>query len=240
MKSFGSTCLTILLVFGLAGCNKETSEEASAAAQPEALAPVASAPTDGNAAPSARPVSAPARTAAPAALRTVEVPAGSEMNVTLVDALSSETNKAGDPFKATLAEPIMVDGRIIVQKGAEVQGRVVDAERSGRVSGRASMRLALTSIVDGAKTYPLVTKPFVAEAEGSKGRDAGIIGGASGIGAAIGAIAGGKKGAGTGAIVGGAAGTGAVLATRGKEVEFGSESKLKFVLDQAASLPPIS
>ena len=39
------------------------------------------------------------------------------------------------------------------------------------------------------------------------------------IGAAIGAIAGGGSGAAKGAAIGGAAGTGAVLATRGKEVE---------------------
>ena len=41
----------------------------------------------------------------------------------------------------------------------------------------------------------------------------------------------------TGAIIGGAAGTGTVLATKGKEVEFDSESKLKFTLDQDASIP---
>ena len=37
--------------------------------------------------------------------------------------------------------------------------------------------------------------------------------------------------------MGGAAGTGEVLATKGKEVEFDSESKLKFTLEKAAELP---
>jgi hypothetical protein len=64
-----------------------------------------------------------------------------------------------------------------------------------------------------------------------------VAGGAAGVGAAIGAIAGGKKGAGVGAIVGGAAGTGTVLATKGKEVEVGSESRVKFTLEKDAELP---
>ena len=70
-----------------------------------------------------------------------------------------------------------------------------------------------------------------------KGRDAGVIAGGGGVGAAIGAITGGKKGAATGAIIGGAAGTAAVLATKGKEVEFDSETKLTFTLDKPVQLP---
>jgi hypothetical protein len=161
------------------------------------------------------------------------------MSVILIDALNSGKNQAGDQFRASLAAPIVVNGRTILEKGTKVQGRVVDAEGSGRVKGVANMRLVLTAVVDGAKTYPIVTRTFVAEAEATKGRDAGIIGGAAGVGAAIGAIAGGKKGAGTGAIIGGAAGTGTVLATKGNEVDFGSETKLTFTLDKAAALPAI-
>jgi hypothetical protein len=133
----------------------------------------------------------------------------------------------------------VIDGQTVVEKGARVAGRIVDAEGAGRVSGRANIRMVLTSIGDGAKTYPIVTQPFVAEAEATKGRDAGIIGGAAGIGAAIGAIAGGGSGAAKGAVIGGAAGTGTVLATKGREVEFGSESRLKFTLEKAASVPRI-
>ena len=108
------------------------------------------------------------------------------------------------------------------------------------MKGRANIRLVLTSILDGRKTYSIVTKPFEAEAESTKGRDAGIIGGVAGVGAAIGAIAGGKKGAAEGAVIGGAAGTGTVLATKGKEVQFDSETKLKFTLDKSVSLPKIT
>ena len=155
----------------------------------------------------------------------------------MIDSVSSGTNKSGDEFLASLAAPLVVGGKTVLDKGTKVRGRVIDAEGSGRVKGLANIRLALTGILDGAKTIPIVTKPFVAEAESTKGRDAAVAGGAAGIGAAIGAIAGGKKGAGVGAIVGGAAGTGTVLATKGKEVEFGSESRVKFTLEKDAELP---
>ena len=142
-------------------------------------------------------------------------------------------------FTGTIADPVIVNGETIVERGATVQGRVVDAEGSGRVKGTANIQLALLSIDAGSKSYPIATRPYVAEAEATKGRDAGVIAGGGGIGAAIGAIAGGKKGAAKGALIGGVAGTGAVLATKGKEVEFNSETKLNFTLEKSAELPKI-
>ena len=56
------------------------------------------------------------------------------------------------------------------------------------------------------------------------------IGGGAGIGAVIGGIVGGASGAAKGAAIGGAAGTGAVLATRGKEVELAAGTDLNTTL----------
>jgi hypothetical protein len=231
-----------MLAFGAAGCSTDSAPEATAQpseAAPEAGAAPAAPAESPTAAPkpaASAPVPPPARAAAP---RTFTLPQGTEITVVLTDSISTAKNKAGDEFEASVAETIVIDGQTVVEKGARVAGRIVDAEGAGRVSGRANIRMVLTSIGDGAKTYPIVTQPFVAEAEATKGRDAGIIGGAAGIGAAIGAIAGGGSGAAKGAVIGGAAGTGTVLATKGREVEFGSESRLKFTLEKAASVPRI-
>jgi hypothetical protein len=157
----------------------------------------------------------------------------------MIDSISTASNEAGDSFLASLAAPLTVNGKMIADKGTTVQGRIVDAVASGRVQGRASMRIVLTGIMDGAKAVPIVTEPVVAEAEGTRARDAAVIGGAAGVGAAIGAIAGGKKGAAIGSVVGAGSGTGAVLATRGNEVEFNSESRVRFTLKEAAELPTI-
>ena len=248
MKHFFLMLLVVALAVAMTACAKESSQEATAtAAEPASATPAPEAsPAPRPAAPAPSPAPAPAakpdvvkpvlKATAP---RTYEVPTGTTVTVVLTDALSSATNKAGDTFTGSLGSPIVVNGETIAERGATVRGRVVSAEGSGRVKGTANMSLMLTSIVSGGKSYPLTTRPFVTEAEATKGRDAGVIAGGGGIGAAIGAIAGGKKGAATGAIIGGAAGTGAVLATKGKEVEFDSESKLTFTLDQQAELPKI-
>ena len=230
--------VTIALMF--AGCSPNQPSDASATATPNQPTAAAPAPKAASNSPAAAPAPAVERAApppAPAAPPKVTVPAGTDLTVIMIDSVSSGTNKAGDEFLASLAAPLVVGGKTVLDQGTKVRGRVIDAEGSGRVKGLANIRLALTGILDGAKTIPIVTKPFVAEAETTKGRDAAMAGGAAGVGAAIGAITGGKKGAGVGAIVGGAAGTGAVLATKGKEVEFGSESRVKFTLEKDAELP---
>jgi hypothetical protein len=166
------------------------------------------------------------------------IPTGTELNVILTDPLNSGKNQPGDEFSANLAAPVYVNGATILERGANIQGKVIAAEGSGRVSGKATMTIALTGVMHHGKMVPIVTKDVFAEAESSTKRDAGIIGGGAGVGALIGAIAGGKKGAAVGAAVGGVGGTGAVLATKGKEVDYPAESKLTFTLDKDLSVLP--
>src|SRR6266516_968310 len=144
----------------------------------------------------------------------ITIPAGSRLRVALIDGVSTTKSSPGDHFLASLAEPV-----------------IVDVQESGRVKGRASIQLTLTEIIrDKGKNVAISTKPFTAVAESTKKRDAGIIAGGAGAGAAIGAIAGGGKGAAIGAAVGGGAGTGTVLATRGKQINYGPETRLLFTL----------
>ncbi len=73
--------------------------------------------------------------------------------------------------------------------------------------------------------------PISIEGKTTRTKDAEKIGIGAGIGAAIGAITGGGGGAAKGAAIGGAAGTGAVLATRGQEVELGQGASISTRLD---------
>jgi hypothetical protein len=74
------------------------------------------------------------------------------------------------------------------------------------------------------------------QGEASKGEDAAKIGAGAGIGAVVGGIIGGGDGAAKGAAIGGAAGTGAVLATRGRDVELPAGSDVNATLASAATI----
>lgn len=164
------------------------------------------------------------------------VPAGTALRVRLNEGVSASKSEPGTEFSASLSDPVVVNGKTVLPQGAKVIGRVIDAKESGRVKGRASLSLVLTSVVHNGKSVPVETQTYVGVAKSTKKRDAGVIGGAAGVGAVIGAIAGGGKGAATGAAIGGAGGTGAVLATRGEDVHYPPETRLTFVLSRVAEL----
>jgi hypothetical protein len=239
MRKILSLISVLALTFALVSCSKDESPEANAtgaaADNTAANAPSAGTPAAAKA-PAAKPADAAPKPVAP---RTFTVPNGTAITVFLNDPISTGKNKTGETFTARVADPVVVNGETIIERGATVKGKILEAEESGRVKGKANIRMELTSIVAGEKSYPISTGDFSEEAASSTKRDAGLIAGGGGLGAAIGAIAGGGKGAVKGAVIGGAAGTGAVLATKGKEVELGTETKLTFPLQKAAELPKI-
>jgi hypothetical protein len=152
-------------------------------------------------------------------------------------ALSTKTSQAGESFSATLAEPLTAGGVVIAPKGAPVAGVVAAADPGGRVQGRASLTVRLTSLDVNGRQVDLQTNTFTRVAPGTKKKDAVKVGVASGIGAAIGAIAGGGQGAAIGAGVGAGAGTGAVMATRGAPAVIGAETLLTFRLQSPVEIP---
>lgn len=80
----------------------------------------------------------PPPTAAPPAApppRSIRVPAGAQLEVELVDPLSSATSKLGDRFALRLAAPILSDGVELAPAGAMGEGEVIDAARAG-MSGK--------------------------------------------------------------------------------------------------------
>jgi type IV secretory pathway VirB10-like protein len=172
-----------------------------------------------------------AKPPAPRTPETVTIPAGTSISVRLNSTINSEKNVAGDTFTATLESPITINDIVLADRGARVEGRVVEVDRSGRVKGVARLTLALTRIqlTDGQRVE-IKTDPWERIAESSKKSDAAKVGIGAALGAAIGAIAGGGKGAAVGAASGAGAGTGVVLATRGKAAQIDVETKIPFRL----------
>ena len=153
------------------------------------------------------------------------------LSVRVDQRLSSDAVQTGDSFRASLDQPLIVDGAVIAERGARVEGRVAEADPGGRVRGTAILALELVRLnTSDGQRIRLQTEGFTKTAERSVKKDAAKVGIGAGIGAAIGAIAGGGKGAAIGAGVGGAAGTGAVMTSRGDPVEIPAETRMTFRL----------
>jgi hypothetical protein len=162
---------------------------------------------------------------------------GTNIQVRLVDGLSSERNNPGDSFTGTLDAPLAADGFVIAERGARVEGRVTASDKGGRVQGVSSLAVELTKIhTSDGQTVAISTEGFEKKAEQSRKSDAAKVGAGAAIGAVIGAIAGGGKGAAIGAGVGGGAGAGDVLLTRGKPAALPSETRLTFRLREAVTI----
>ncbi len=165
------------------------------------------------------------------------IPSGTTLSIRLGEKLSTDLNSTGDAFRGTLEAPLIFNGAIIADRGSSVRGKVVNAEKAGKVKGVSDLQLALTEIhtTDGQRVE-IQTAALDKQGPAGKAKDAAKVGGGAALGAIIGAIAGGGKGAGIGAGVGGAAGAGDVLLTRGKAVVIPTETKLSFQLSAPVSI----
>ena len=150
---------------------------------------------------------------------------GTELKLRLETALSSSTSREGDPVTARVEQATDADGRVALPGGTVLKGRVVEVRRAGRVKGRALVSVDFDRIVVRGRTRELQASAISVEAPDDHGKDAKIVGGAAAAGALLGAIKDGKEGFAKGAILGGAAGTGAVLLTRGREIEIPAGSR---------------
>jgi hypothetical protein len=173
----------------------------------------------------------------PLAPETLTVPAGTIIQVRTSDWLSSDHNHVGDQFIATLAQPIVVDGWVVMRRGQTINGEVTDAKRAGRVKGVSRLQLGLKqlTLVDG-QLLPVQTSLLNASAGTSNGRDAAAIGITTGTGAAIGAAAAGGSGAAIGAGAGFVASVAGVLLTRGKPTIIPPEDVLTFKLENPVTI----
>jgi hypothetical protein len=162
---------------------------------------------------------------------------GTLLQVRLIETISSDKNHPGDIFNGTLDAPLVVDGLVLAERGARVEGKIVESQQAGRVKGLASLALALTRLnLSDGQHVEISTDSFSKTGPESKKTDAAKIGGGAALGAIIGAIAGGGKGAAIGTGVGGAAGAGDVLVTRGKPAVLPSETKISFRLNNSVTV----
>jgi hypothetical protein len=167
----------------------------------------------------------------------VTLAAGTVLSVRLGETLSTDHNYTGDTFRATLLQPVILDGFIIADRGSKVLGRIVNAQSAGHMANVAALTLTLTEIntTDGQRIRVQSTG-FDAKGKSNVGEDAAKIAGGAALGAIIGGLAGGGKGAAIGAGAGGAAGTGAVLLSHGGAAVVQSETSISFRLTNPVTI----
>ena len=238
-------------------CTKQTAEAPPEATDPAATAAPEAVPADPAPAPAAAAPAPARRPSAPAPPRATSAPlqntattpavrepaappkptaheatvaSGTELPLELLTTLSSETAVVETEVRARLKQAVTVNGETVVPNGATLIGSVTEVERAGRVKGRSHLAMRFTEVTYSGERHRINTAPLSFEGEATKSEDATKVGAGAGIGAVIGGILGGGGGAAKGAAIGGAAGGGAVLATRGKEVELASGTALTAVL----------
>lgn len=190
--------------------------------------------------PPPHPAPAPAPEAPPKPVEpqpvTAEIPAGTTVAIRMIDGIDSEVNHSGEVFRASLDAPLMADGEIAVPAGVDVFVKLAHASSAGRMAGRSELRLELVRMMYQGKSYLLESSTYEQLGTSRGKRTAATVGGGAAIGAAIGAIAGGGKGAAIGAAIGAGSGAGVQAATKGKQIQIPSETRLDFRLEQAVTV----
>lgn len=152
------------------------------------------------------------------------VPAGTHVDMTVNQELSSRKNKPGDTFTANVAQDVRdAAGTIVIPNGSKVNGSIVAVKPAPNRRTPGTLTVALSTIEANGKTFPIRATVDSVHREYQKqpinGRDAAKVG----IGAAAGAVVGqvlskNTKGTVIGAVVGGIAGAGVAAETKDMDI----------------------
>jgi hypothetical protein len=227
-RRFGTTSLSALcLLLALAGCQKSADQQQASGTDANSSSPDSGAAS-----------SKPAVKEAPPRPKPIVVPAETVISVVLDEPVGSKISTPGQQFTATVNQPVEVDGRLAIPKGARATGIVKDAKRAGRFKGGAQLELTLASIEVHGENYDVHTTAPNETSKGKGKRTAAMVGGGAGGGALIGGLAGGGKGALIGGLIGAAAGTGGAGLTGNRDITLPAETPITFKLVDPLEIKP--
>jgi hypothetical protein len=92
-------------------------------------------------------------------VRPQTLPVGTLLTVALDNSLSAASVHAGDVFAASVAAPLVFEGRTVVERGAEVTGRIEGAQS---LHGSGYVELTLSAIRVEGTQLPLQTSSLFA------------------------------------------------------------------------------
>jgi hypothetical protein len=178
---------------------------------------------------------------------------GTKVPLSLINSISTKHSAEGDSVYLETAFPVVVNGRIVIPVGSNVQGTVTQIKKPGRVKGRGELYIRFDSLIlpngvtrdfrarmggmDAAASGKLDRAEGKVTSEGNKGGDVKTVGETAATGASLGGIVGSVAGhtgmgLGVGAAAGAAAGLIGVLATRGPDAILPRGATVEMVLDR--------
>jgi hypothetical protein len=105
----------------------------------------------------------------------MKLPEGTPIPVRLESALSSAAAHAGDTFRATIDEPVVIDGQTLIAAATSATGRVLEVKAATPAAGHSFesardvspesgyLRIVLTSLNVGGKPVAILTSSIFAK-----------------------------------------------------------------------------
>jgi hypothetical protein len=161
----------------------------------------------------------------------VVVPDGTEIAIRLERRLSSKTARPEDRVEASVAESVRLEGAVAIPAGTAVLGTVRHVEPAQRPARGGRLELSFDSLVlDDGRRVDIRSRVVSLEEDKV---DKSKVGLGAVLGGILGAVLDGGKGALIGVLVGGG---GAVVGTKGDEVELPAGTVLTLRLERAVAV----
>lgn len=164
------------------------------------------------------------------------LPAGTQFKLKLENEVNSLSASVGDTFTARTAQPVRIDGIVVLPEGTRFEARVTRVVRSGIGRRDGKLEAVFQSVYLAGRTRPTVGAISDAVDSLTRFNPLPPLAGA-GAGAAIGGIARGGRGSIIGAAAG--AGTGMLISLlkKGREVRWLRGNELGITLKEDLMLP---
>ena len=130
--------LAAVAVLVAVGCSNKATDEAASTPKKPTVAKTSAAPKPAAVAKAAEPTTM------------ITLPKGTAISAAARQTLATDKNKVGDTFAASLTEPIQVDGKTVIPKGAQVTCRIVKVKKH-------ELKVTVASVAIHGKSYPLDT-----------------------------------------------------------------------------------
>ena len=96
------------------------------------------------------------------------MPAGTTLNVRLTQAIDVDASQAGMTFKGIVDDPVMIDGSVVIPRGASAVLQAVKVEQSGTMKGSDKISLKVNAIGFGGMVHQVATTYVETKGQGRR------------------------------------------------------------------------